>query len=359
MRRGAKAALPAGASIPSLVRQAHHAARLGRIAEAGLIGIAAAALTLAAGLLSEANLYQLAPVSLALGVGLLVSATWLIGTHASLGQTARALDQRLNQSGALFTVFEAQQSNRDSELTRLLAARVASSVSPREALRVARPLDPIPLAAPFVAAAVLALTLDAIAPVPDAAKLGDFANVIAGEIANARRLSLETLEAGQSGDLGEQAAELPGELTTLLAKVSELKSKWGQAEADSVEALQAINQLRAEVEQTFQHLPPTTALSASIRALSSQLDAAAMRVGDTSGSESSAGKREAAERSLALSDAGGRITSAIEADGVSSANPATTLGGIERGAAVAIRWRPEYDEIVARWVESTRSVDEH
>ena len=359
MRSGARAALLNGASIPGLVRHAHHGARWARLAEAVLIGVAAAALTLAASSLSEANLSQLAPFVLALGVGLLVTATWLIGTHKTLGQTAQALDRRLNQAGALFTVFEAQHSRHDTEMIRLLAARVASRVSVREALRVARPLDPIPLAAPFVAAAILALTLDAIAPLPDAAKLNEFADAIAGEIANARQLSLETLEAGQSAELGEQAAELPGELTELLRKVSELKSEWGQTTTDSDGALQEINQLRAKIDQTFQALPPSSALSGSIRALSTQLDAAALRVGDAAGANSSASDAEAKQQSLALGGAGGRITSTTEADGVSTADPVASLGGMERGAAVAIRWRPEYDEIVARWVESNRTVDEH
>ena len=323
------------------------------------MGVAFVGLTLAASVLSGAEMAQVPTLSLAFGTGLLVAIAWLFGTRSSLKQTASLLDRRLQQDGALLTAFEVQSAECDDLMTRLLVARVAAQVSPRKVLRLARPLDPLPLAAPFVAAALLALSLDAVAPQPDETRLHDFALSLAGEIANARQLSLETLEAGRSAELGERAEELPGQLTSLIARVGELTAEWEHAKPQPADALEAIEQLRAEVEQSFRSLPPTTAFSTSVRELSNLLDAAAMRVSDVVGADSDGGGAPAGGHSLALGGSNGRIASLTEADGVSSAARSTAAMESERGTAVAIHWRPEYDQIVARWVESRRSVDEN
>jgi len=350
-----------GASVPAIVRYAHHGARLARWGEAALLGAGGLGLTLAAGELSSGGVSRVETWLVAGFVGVLFSISWLVTTHKSTRETASALDRRLGFGGALLTAFESQESARAGELVDLLAAKVAARLSPSEALRAARPLTAFPIIAPFVAAAALALAVEATRPQADAPPFVEMARAMSDKIALARGSSLDALEAGERAELGQQPTELPARLTELLSSAGKLETEWRRRPPETDEALEAIEGLERQLEEVLSELPTSNPLSEELRDLSNLLDAAALRARDVESADRTAETwRKAGKGSLASSGRSGRIDEpeSLRASSLGPPSVPTTssLGSHERAAGVAVDWRPEYDAIVARWVEQMRSV---
>ena len=355
-RRLRREALLSGASIPVLVRTAHRGARVARYGEALLLAAGGVGITLAASELSGGGVERPESWAIAILVGALVATSWLVETFETPPETASALDKRLGFSGALLTAYEAQSSGESSSVVKLLAAKVAAQLSPAQALRAARPLSPFPIVAPFLAAALLALCIEATRPALHPLRLQELASAMVSKLAEARGLSLETLESGRDEELGQAPTEVPGELTELLSQARELELKWKEESPDPAAALDTLEAFERQLESLALDLPVSSPVEDRIRDLSTLMDAGAMRARDASDNS------KATDGSLASGRANGKIERSHSRRDVESAprhNPNNSQSlSRERGADVASRWRPEYDEIVALWVESRRTVND-
>ena len=360
--RRRRAELLIGASVPAIVRHAHNGARLARWGGAVLLGAGGLGLTLAAGELSSGGVNRVETWVVAAFVGVLVSASWLITTHKSTRETASALDRRLGFGGALLTAFESQENARAGELVDLLAAKVAARLSPSEALRAARPLTAFPIVSPFLAAAALALAMEATRPQADALPFVEMARAMSDKIALARGASLDALEAGKSAELGQQPTELPARLTELLSSAGKQETEWRRSPPAPADALESIESLERKLEEVVSELPTSNPLSNELRDLSNLLDAAALRARDVESADRRGETwRKAGKEPLASTGPSGRIDEpeSLRAStfGQPSVPTASSFQSRERAAGVANDWRPEYDEIVARWVEHIRVVE--
>jgi len=361
-RRRGRPALSVGASIPAIVRAAHRGARIARWGEAALLAVGGLTLTLAAAELSGGGVALPASWVVASFAAALVAVSWLTTTHRTQRETASQLDRRLDFSGALLTAYEQQESERASELVALLAARVAARVTPGEALRVARPLTAFPIVAPFLGAALLALAVEATRPDSEPPPLAVMARGMSDKLALARGAGLDALDSGQQGELGEDPAELLASLTELLSEVAELEAEWSESAPDPKEATEAIEGVEQKLSELQSSLPADSALELSLRELSMLVDAAGLRAHDADrGGGAAESWRKADTGSLASPGPSGRIAEAGSTPGGAGQSSADSAGVPTdvhvRGALVSAGWRPEYDEIVALWVESRRVVD--
>jgi hypothetical protein len=345
------------------VHQAHHGARAARSAEAVLLSIAGLGLTLAAGVLSGGSAKGGELWAVAGAAALLVGATWLRATFSSARETASSLDRRLGQGGALLTAYEAQLSGRRSRLVDLLAARLAGRVTWRDTLRAVRPPSVLPIAAPFFAAALLALALELTGTPAAGSDLGGLTRGLEAELGAARSLGLEAIEAGQGDDLGPSGERLPARLTALLTRVADLDPNPPAEERDSAAA--TLRRLQDELEAMRGNLASSGPLAESLRRASNLVDAAALRLADASRGGAASEPEGSGDRTdrgsappLASERGGGRMSDLETADGTTSAPPPTVSAAAERGASVGISWPEEYDEIVARWVESERAAEQ-
>ena len=345
-------------SVRALVASVHAGLCAARALEAALLFLAAAWLARAAALLSGSH----GGVGLVMALcGGLCAGSWWLEHALDRRGTARVLDRRAGQRGALVTAFELEgRSGKRTPMEELVRARVLAGLRSGQALRAVLPSFSVPAGATLAAGLALLFVLDARrAPAPDAADPRALAAGLeralalpsdAPETAEVEpelrrvRSDAHALAARLATSAGDEAGEpelvaLDRRLAELLARVTPA----GELAARLGEARTWLAALRAELHPTPDGATPDGATPE---------DAV-----DPHPDGSGAGD-------LTAGVARGTITGSLSAPGSMSTpptpapapgdapDPASALHlGVQAGSA----WPREYDAVVGRWIELSRT----
>ena len=356
---------PAG-HVLALVRAAHRARNAARAGESVLLGVTALLVTLAAAAASGSPPGGLA-CWLAGGLGAVAcGASWWREHRTSLAETARAADRNLRRDGALVTAFEVDSETHRatagrSEIARLLLARVAERLRPADARRAVLPSPTLPIVAPILGAAVLALALEDSRRETLEQALGGVGTGMARAI---ERAKVEALEAAVDGGVDSEHA---GELVDLELAVAKLQRKLDDGASEPEEVAAEARALDEELGALARKLDPTSAAFRRLDDARAWLDTARRGLEALAGEErrepGSAGAGEGGDGELAAGGRDGTMSGqseAIEAPGSGSEAPpgpapAPSSGGADAGLAAGRWWPGHRDALVERWVEARRA----
>ncbi len=344
MRASEVEQVPAIAEIVSFV---HRQLVVARTAESVLVGLGGMGSVLAAALWSGWNFTSAGIWIVASACGVLFAVTFSRSNRTSTSDTARDLDAGLDAGGALLTAFESSAGAHPSSVAALLEARVAAGTSQKAALRSILPFSVLPLVAPFVGAALLALARDTHSE-PSDSTLADLTTEISNRLFRSEGLAHASIEASQEEDSGVVDPDLPVRLRELARSASTLlESPDGTPTAD---LLDGITRIEGELQDIRSVLPPTSSVDRSLREASTLLDAARMRIARGNRSDSSA----------AIASARGGAASSDDAGGPAELPPITlSTGDLEGPTAKTSEfaatdsgwWLPEFDSIVTDWID--------
>jgi len=340
--------------VRAVVSRVRLGLRLARAAESLLVGTAAALVLCAA---AAASGQALGAVSgLALLCAACAAASWWLEHHVAAERTARELDQRLRHHGALATAFELEGRARElAPLERVVQARVLARLRLDEAVRALFPPLFVPVAAPAAAALLLLFVREA-RPVQEAPAI-DYGALVSGL---ERALSMPALREDATGQEGEDEGLSGAQGREVLAALSARSTlpfqeeEWRRepaALAAKVEALEAeLGALLARVErgsELAQHLEAARPWLDALRAgLAAEAGPSAGQ-----GTAGQAGSNGSAQGTIGgSSPAGASSTPASNPSIASEAGQAPALG-----TQAGTWWPPEYDGLVARWVELSRA----
>ncbi len=337
-----------------------------------LIGLAAGLLCLAAAVLSAGDLTRAAWIP-SVVAGLMAGLSWCRAAGISEAQTAAEMDVNLNLDGALVTAYEAELrgQSRSPEgslaLAHLLCRRVLAHVTPRRALAAVRPAMNLPIAAPLIAAGVLFIAREEMAPADAAPEIARMSRSIGAELGRAQGLLDGQNADGDSAKLGAgvNPAGLSLRLGSLRDRSAELERDLGHLSAAEAEA--ELRQIQDELRQMGRELDPSGALGGSLATARAWVEAARSQSGgaleDGSGTEA---RRPQTPSSAAESGSGGSAKLApgagsgkMSAPSVASTTPGAQPGPFQlaqpEGAAAGGTWWPEDRAgLVARWIEARR-----
>ena len=308
----------AAGTVSAKVRVAHHGRLALVAAESALVGSAAAIATLAAGVAAgvDPGDPQLRVV-LALA-GILGAGSWWMERREDAASVARAIDRRSGWDGALTTAFEAESAADPSPVAAALARSLAPRIAPGRFLAGESRASIALLAAPCLAAALLAAILEGRTTPSDPTAHGS------------SRRSSTAASLGRAADARDRALRLAG--TPGIADV----------EADELRALAerapridgtALAELEAELARRERAIENSRSTSPGAGVASEGPDG-------TMGGRAPGGEGPAPDPMRTPS------------------SPGPDAGGTARGAeggVGAARWWPErYDGVVERWIEVRR-----
>ena len=345
-------------SVAAVVGTVHHGLRVALAAECLLLGVAAALLTAAASVLEGSTPGACLPAALVAAA--CAGATWWLEQVRARADVVRTLDRRLRHHGALLTAHELElRPGPRTPLEELVRARVLARLRLDEAVRALFPPLFVPLAAPVAAALALLFAVEArptepVAPV-------DFGHLAAGL---EQALAMGGIDAGAAGLRGEDE---DGSLSR--AQAEEVFAALGARRAlpyraedwtREPEAVRArVAELEAELHELSTRVERDSALGARLEAARPWLDALKAGLEQAGGGPSAVGEPgtggEAGTGPTAdgtISGSSHRAEGSDPATGPSGAVPAPApLLGTQDGTW----WPPEYDGLVARWVELSRA----
>lgn len=348
-------------SITSVVRHAHLALAVARWGESFLFLAAGLCLTLAAAALSGAALDRPgAWVVAALG-GLCAGAGWGIEHFQRPAAVARELDRRLRHQGGLLTAFELEREQVVTPMALLVVRRECARLRTREAVRVMFPPLALPVAAPLVGAALLALALSRSQPeLPAALDLGQLTRGMLAAVGSAYEDGLNA-----DGD-GSLESGVGREVMDAVREIQRLEQLAGALQERPAEAREELERLDRRLAELTPRLARDPELAGRVDAARNWLDAALMGLEDAgssagqspgSGPDLTAGSADGTMASSAGGGAGGADPSGpdVPAGGEDAAQsrPELPFAG-EAGTTAESWWPPEYDGIVAGWIELRR-----
>ncbi len=366
--RGGRHGTPAQ-SVGGVVRRIQRTLRWAVLAESGLIGLAAAALTLALVARAGGDLARRDAWVLAFLMALLAALTWLREHHQSASQVARKLDARMRHQGALVTAYEWEAHSTPSAMSQLLVRRVLARLRLREALRAMYPPLVLPIAAPLFALGFLGMSLERTPEqVRPSADLGELTEGMLGELAG---LGEAALGAGEAGEIKNDTLR---DVLALANRAEFLERRSDLLSEDPVAGQAELAQLAEDMAEMAARVQGQSGLREPLERASSWIDAARMEL---------AAKARAAGADRALNPgtgAPGTVTPGSEkgmmspsgAPGVgagsSDAEQAASAGGqanspappleSNSGAFATAYWPPEYDGVVTGWIELQRGQEE-
>jgi hypothetical protein len=340
---------PAGSEngVGTVVRRAGATLALVRGVEGFLFAVAGALLVRCAGEWSAVGNWRAGEnLGLMAFVGVLAGSAWFCEQRLASWEVAHRLDRRLRYQGALLLAFELE--GRDAPrllLDDLVCARVRSRLNLAEARRVLAPSPFLPLAAPTLALLCLLVTLDVRrASAPRAVDLQRLA----------RGLEMSLLPALEGEENAPEAFETAGEglereRERARAALSELSSELtrGAAAPTPVERRTALERLDVELARLEARDPEDGRWSEArtwVDAMRAGLEARAGTTGDGSPAGGLTGPPANGTISPPVSPLSASVPAAPPADPAPSTGPSSGSW-----------WPSEYDEIVARWVESSRA----
>ncbi len=347
---------PVPATVGSVVQRTHFALGGARLGEGVLIGVGAMMITLAAHALAGGDAQHVEAWFVALLCGALCGITWRMEHRQSSHDVARALDDRLRHQGGLVTAYELEAQADNSPMGRLLVSRVLVRLRTREALRAMFPPLALPVAAPILGVACLALALE-FAPREDEAV--EISGLATGMAATLDAVERELLDAGAGDGL---AHDVERELLAIARQARDVQRRADRGQADPKEVERALD----ELEGALHDVAPKVAQDARMRALVDDarnwLDAARMEVAsaaDGSGAEGGAGAGADEAGGSSAPPGAGSVTPAAP-DGTMSTPPDSAVESMspqargDSGTVAGRTWPAEYDAIVAGWIESRR-----
>ena len=369
-------------AVRRVVRRGTLGLRAVRGAETALLGVAALASTLAAAVASGAALAD-AETWVAATLGALAAALTWWGEHRTrAADVARMIDARLRQDGALLTAWEVETRADASPLGRRLAERVGRALDPARALRSVLPSSVLPIAAPFLAVALLAVVLDeAAGPRSTDASLR-LAEGLATRVAAARERAVDGVERGELGV--EPASELVALATRAdaLGQALERARRGANADGSGAEARRTMDELERGLASLAERVPPDAELARDLADARTWADALRAELGDRlgaapgaagdgggdadrdAGGDAGAAPGANPDRALASGPDQGKMSGppdgAVDADAPpgplpDGIDPDPAAGRPEAGAPAAAWWAPEHDPVVERWIETRRA----
>ncbi|MCZ6596060.1 MAG: hypothetical protein O7B99_00310 [Planctomycetota bacterium] len=361
--RGTEAA---PSSVVAVVRHVRFGLTVARWGESALFVATGLCVTLSAAALSGVPLARVdAWIVAALGA-LACGGAWRLEHRVRADDVARRMDHRLRHQGGLVTAYELECRGENGPLARLLYGRVLHRLRRAEALRALLPPLGLPVAAPLLGAALLALAIEASRPEPEDQNLHAVATGLTAEL---DRMWSNAIEAeGPTLDTARDLREL-------VVSARELERGLGQE--DPVRALAEIERIDRELAELAAKSPLAAELSASLSAARSWADAARMGLsesakgtgdaeppGDVPGADvAKAGVAKAdvdgTGASARLTPDGGEGTIAGSISQEPSAGAAEGAGAdgdhpSEAGTTSGSWWPARYDDVVHRWIESRR-----
>lgn len=337
-----------------------------RIFEALLVALAAYGVALTATLVSGGSLSGPAAWELAGVCALLAGATWAIEHKRAPAAVARALDDRLEEDGALFTAWELEADAQASPLGTLLARSVAARHTPRSLLRAILPATAPVLALPFLAATGLFLALEDARFEPREEDVTALTSRLEAELSD--------LQAADRGAVPEGAEDLSREELNELAQLARDAARIeGGLRREGLEAADELDELQQRLVEAEARAPVGSKLREQLQRASTTLDSALMALSPEGpeqprGAEETSGEAPPEASSAAPGGAtpgsevahggadgtmGGFQTPSIPAEEVVASGHDAPQAGVLSGPA----WPAAYDGIVARWVEARRVQD--
>jgi len=354
---------PPPASVAGVVRHAHLALAVARWGESVLFLAAGSCVTLAAAALSGVALGRFDTWIIALFGGLCAGAGWGIAHFERPLEVARELDRRLRHQGGLITAYELERGQVATPMAALVIRRERARLRAREAVRVMFPSLALPVAAPLVGAALLALALQSTRPeLPAGLDLSSLAAGMVGAVGTAYE---DALSADGSGSLdGRTAREVMSavnEIRTLERLASTLQERPEEARS----RLEALDEKLRELTPRLARHPE---LAAEIDAARNWLDAARMAlspptsagIASERGEPLAAGARDGTMSSSAGGVGGESTPTApipgdpVGGEGATAASRPVGPPAAEAGTTAESWWPREYDGIVAGWIELRR-----
>ena len=353
---------PAARSVRAVVLRIQHTLSWACMAEAGLLFLAAAALTLALILRAGGELRSPGAWALAFISGACAGAVWLREHHQSGLQIARSLDARMRHRGSLVTAYEMETQSQISALGGLLVRRVLERLRLSEALRAMFPSLVIPIAAPLLSLGLLGLSLDA--QREEAQRSADLGGLTEGLVDALIGLDQASV---QAGEVGEIKSDTLREMLALSDRAKSIQRRSGSLSVDPELALAELGALAQDVADMAARVQGKPELSAPLERAGIWMDAARMEL-------LAAQERSSADLSPKAGPGGAQsVTSGQEkgmmSSGGSPGSPqgaGSASGGPDQGATPAPtpfstqpnsgalageHWPPEYDGVISGWIE--------
>ena len=282
--------------------------------------------------------------------------SWWLEHRTVEPEVARKLDRRLRHQGALVTAYELERRGDDAPITRLLIARVLHRLRRAEALRAMLPPLGVPVAAPFLGAALVAVALDSNRPEPPAPQIGTVGTGMAQQMDELRRAVVRT--EGPYLDTAQKVMELARDARMLERNLNEA----GRSEKPLAELRPEIDRIDYELAALSPDVARQDELFSKLAAVRNSLDALRQGLGELGGG----GRRESDDAGPAGpagpdgggSGEGGELTGP-GGDGTMSrphAAPLPPAGGAgalaeapsgapEAGSSGERWWPPRHDEV--------------
>jgi hypothetical protein len=337
-------------SLGSLVRTASRARSAFQLVVALLLGIGGACVMQGALVLSGGEPRSAGAWIVASLAGFLCALAWRLENPVSEAATARALDRGLHQQGGLLAAWEAHGASSRSTLAQLAEARCLSRIELPAAIRAGMPSIVLPVAAPLVGAAVLALSLEAREASRAAPRL-ELLDTIAGLARSSQALATEL-----GSDVDPEDAE-PAELEALslaedlatraraLEEASGRPERGADAHSDTAGELEACERGLFRLSELVGDRPD---LRERVAEAQNALDSGRRALDPGGAGAGAAGGPDARDVT------GGPVAGTMPGPADRTRPSPRPSAEHERGAFTGTYWPAEYDGIVSEWVERAR-----
>jgi hypothetical protein len=353
MAASARSGSSRAGSVASLVRTASRARSALELVVALLLGVGGAcvmqgALVLSGGEPRSAGAWLVASLA-----GLLCACAWKLENPVSEAATARALDRGLHQQGGLVATWEARAAGTSSSpLAELAEARCLARIELPAALRAGFPSLVLPIAAPLVGAALLALSLEA-REVSRAAPERELLDALRGLTRTSQALSSELRARTDPEDAEPVELEAAALAEALAARVDAFEEALRRAPEDATRSAAAgeLAEYARDLGRLSELLGGRPDLRERVAEAQNALDSgrrAAEPGGARTGAAAGPGSGDVTRGRPA-----GTMPSPVDPDR-RLPGPSAAPAGPERGAFAATSWPAEYDGIVSEWVEHAR-----
>lgn len=339
-------------SIAEFVDVAVRRARAGWIGESLALGLAAAIAVDVAALASGAPWSD--PASLAASAlgGVACAATWWVERRRDRLEVARSLDRRLAQDGALTTALELGEREGSDSFARVLAQRALAMLPARAVARAVPSPSPAFVAAPLIAAAVLAFALER------APSTSSEVRRLAGRAADSLSAAAEANrdDSALAEDLRDVAAQLRKVAERGQAVSPELERRARELDHALADRLQSDPPAGAAREQLATARDATSALLAQAAGAGGVEGIAGITAenGSSQSPDSSALARDAAARTMS----GPPQRTESSRDVIATTEPSSSAPHAEPGTTAGRWWPPQYDAIVARFAAAREATEQ-
>lgn len=342
----------------STTRASQFALRAARATESMLISASAFALTLACAVYSSGETVGAQELVVAVVCAGLAAATWWWPRRLGEPAVAKRLDRKLNLDGAYLTAWEVESGRLESTpLSRLLAARISARVQGSHVVRTTLPNSTPWIAAPFVAAALLALAL------AEVRSEHESSNATAATGAVVDVLSGLRSEAAREGNLSQEDLSELGEL------LQEARALAAMDSSELADSDGRMTELEKDLERLAAESPVDSALRQGLQESQVFVDQARMTLAETPsapetgevspkpaaspGSEVASGAEPGTMSGSPSGEVGPTVGSSNRTTLTASEDAPNSAGVFSRG-----RWWPaRHNELVSNWVEARRELD--